>query len=133
MLEFMQSQYYLNRVKWGTILGIASYNFFFFVPTGERLYPYVEEPAGASGGASYSPPMGATGADPDLIADSLASGGAEAGASADAAEAEVNNASGGEYDSGGNGGEGEENEGLEEPLIIGKLKLFHIRSHDIDS
>ena len=46
--------------------------------------------------------MGATGADPDLIADSLASGGgAEAGAPADAAEAEVNNASGGEYDSGG--------------------------------
>ena len=48
MLEFMRLQFYfINRVKWGASLGTASSNFFFFVPTGERLYPYVEEPAGA--------------------------------------------------------------------------------------
>ncbi|XP_041468480.1 baculoviral IAP repeat-containing protein 6-like isoform X2 [Lytechinus variegatus] len=87
---------------------------------GERLYPYVEEPAGASGGTTFTPPMGATGTDPDLIADSLTSGGAEASAPTES-ETEVNNASGGEYDSGGNGGEAEENEGLEEPLIIDEL------------
>ena len=39
--------------------------------------------------------------------------------SAAEAEAEANSASGGEYDS-GTGGDVEENEGLEDPLILGK-------------
>ena len=77
----------------------------------------MEEPAGAAGGASYAPPQGAQGADPDLISDQLLSRGAEM--SAAEAEAEVNSTSGGEYDS-GTGGDVEENEGLEDPLILGK-------------
>ena len=76
----------------------------------------MEEPAGAAGGASFTPPPGAQGADPDLIQDQLLSrGGIEPSASE--AEPETNGASGGEYE----GGETEDNEGLEEPLIIGEF------------
>ncbi|XP_072169396.1 dual E2 ubiquitin-conjugating enzyme/E3 ubiquitin-protein ligase BIRC6-like [Diadema setosum] len=85
---------------------------------GERMFPYVEEPAGATGGAAYAPPAGAQGADPDLLPDALSRGSENAMSDADA---EANSAIGGEYDSVGTGAEGEDNEGLEEPLIIDEL------------